>query len=133
MSLPPIYSSQTVIYPETTTLEKSYPDNYLTHLLVTEPNSYGVQRLLVVYRPYNYSTGDIYPDRTKDQVLPISDLMSEAIRAPLLAQAIYYVVQSASLLLQEKTLVEQILLMSEGEDKEIKKAELSTIRTSLGI
>lgn len=133
MGLPPIYAPETVMFPGMILEEKTYPQSFLAHLLVTEPNKDSVQRLLVSYRPYNYSTGDIYPDRTKDKTLLVEDLELEAKRVPLLGQAMYYVVLSASLLLQEKTLIEQINALPDGPDKEAKQAELTQIRTNLGI
>jgi hypothetical protein len=99
---------------------------------MTDPNSMhtgAMARLL----PYNYSTKEILKDG-KPTEFGIPDVYAEADRVPLLAQVVGGIVTVLGLLIQEKTLKEQIAAgTSAGIDVTALTASLASVETALGI
>jgi hypothetical protein len=106
MSLPQIYNPMSVVIEPVA--EKTYPDSYLTRLILSPPNDAGQQSLCIVTRPYNYATKELYPQIGCDRELKIADVFAEAARAPTLAVAMGAVLQVSSLLLEESALNSRI-------------------------
>lgn len=139
MPLPKIYSPTTVVLPAQeekvvpAVPEKNYPDSYLVNLNISPPNAESVQRMTVTFRPYNYATGEIYPNNDKNVTLVVSNILTEAARSTMVAQTMGAVVQTASLLLKESNLQKQLKAAKTDEEKAAIQTELDATKQTLGI
>lgn len=130
MPLPKIDNPAPVVIPPVEA--KTYDAAHIVGLTLDEPVGDGRQQLRVMFRPYNYDTGELYPNRSQDQPLVIWDVWAEAARNPLFAQAMGGIVQVGALLLKERHLVHAIPEATE-ESRPALEAELSAVRLAMGI
>lgn len=132
MSLPEIVLPNPVITPAIA--EVVYPNGYIVRLeLGTQDTQGNQQDLRVVLRPYNLSTATLYPSADEDIGHDIPDLWGEVQRVPLLAQTMSGIVTVINLLIQEKTLIQQLGTTTSEEDKATIKASLDSIQSQLGV
>jgi hypothetical protein len=131
MPLPQITNPNPVLIPAGQ--EKSFPDAFIVdlHLITLDPSG-AKQRLRVMFRPYNQTTGELIQTRAHDFSLDVNDLWSEAARAPLLAQVIGAIVNIANLLVQERDLLEKIAQAGESERPALEQ-QLASVRTAMGV
>jgi hypothetical protein len=130
--LPSIYNPDPVVVPAQD--QKTYPDSYLVGMFLSPPDENLKQSMTLVYRPYNKVAGEMYPSTDKDIRFIIADILAEAARAPLFAQAMGYVLTSASLGLQEKTLMKQIAELPDNDPGlAALQTQLAAVHNAMGI
>ena len=126
---------------------QSYPDYYLTDLVVSTGATALNQSVTVSFHPYNYETKALAPLNfdfcQQRKVIHNINLWEEAARSTLFAQAMGAVIMYATLKLQEDTLLNKITQLRAPFDTEIPEeiqtamdnvnVQLAEIRTQMGV
>jgi hypothetical protein len=112
-ALPPIYLPSPI--PVAASPSVTYDASYLVRMVVLEPNKHGSQQIVLVLRPYSSAAKAVYPDATKDSVVRIEDVMTEAARSSAFGQAMGAVLTVASLEFQEQTIKKQIAKLTDDD------------------
>ena len=129
--LPPIYNPNPISIPASE--QQDFPDNYIMRLEVASPAENGEQPLRVIFRPYDHTTGKLYPTNKYDQSMITPNIFERAAASTLWANVLGGLVTCASLENHKQSLINQIAaLAADDPNKATLEAELATVKADLG-
>lgn len=109
----------------------TFADSFVTQTIISAwPGE--AWRAEFITQNYDYASGQIDLDSTP-QSFAVHDLLAEAQRSTLVAQAMGAFLNAASLLIAERKALEVVAAAKTDDERAAAQAELTAIRTQLGV